>query len=519
MPNANENVPTRTWIALIGVLLGAFMAVLDIQITNASLKDIQGTLSASADEISWVSTAYLVAEIIVIPLTGWLSRVFSPRYYLVVNSALFICFSILSGLAKTLTTMIVWRAMQGFTGGVLIPMAFSVILNKLPKSKQPVGLALFGLTATFAPSIGPLIGGWLTDNYGWPSIFYINILPGILLITAIWFALDQDPLHLNELRGGDWWGVVTMAIGLGALQIVLEEGNRKDWFSSPVIVKLAVVAAVFLTSFLVIEFLREEPLVNLRLLGRRNFGLGSVVNTALGMGLYGCTYILPVYLGQIQGYDAFDIGKTVMWMGLPQLFIIPLVPRLMQRIDSRLLIAFGIGMFGFSCLMMTHMSALTAYDQFRLPQVVRAIGQPFIIIPLSAVATAGIAAGKESGSASALFNMMRNIGGSVAIAALATTMTNREHFHSARIGESISMFDFRTQERISNAVNHFASRGADAWTASWQSIYSLAGIGRRESFVMAFNDCFYLIGLALLLSGLVIPFFRRTKTTSGAPIH
>ena len=208
-----------------------------------------------------------------------------------------------------------------------------------------------------------------------------------------------------------------------------------------------------------------------------------------------------------------------MWMGLPQLLIIPLVPRLMQRIDSRLLIAFGIGMFGFSCLMMTHMSALTAYDQFRLPQVVRAIGQPFIMIPLSAVAIAGIAAGKESGSASALFNMMRNIGGSVAIAALATTMTNREHFHSARIGEGISMFDFRTQERVSEAVNHFSSRGADAWTASWQAVYSLAGVVRREAFVMAFNDCFYLIGLALLLSGLVIPFFRRTNTTSGAPIH
>ena len=217
MQSTSEQIPARTWIAVMGVLLGAFMAVLDIQITNASLKDIQGTLSASVDEISWVSTAYLVAEIIVSPLTGWLSRVFSTRYYLVVNSALFICFSVLSGLSRTLTMMIVCRALQGFTGGVLIPMAFTVILNHLPKSKQPVGLALFGLTATFAPSVGPLIGGWLTDNYGWPSIFYINIIPGVLLITAIWFALDQEPLHLNQLKGGDWWGVITIAIGLGAM--------------------------------------------------------------------------------------------------------------------------------------------------------------------------------------------------------------------------------------------------------------------------------------------------------------
>lgn len=519
MQAAEERVAPRTWIALMGVLLGAFMAVLDIQITNASLKDIQGTLSASVDEISWVSTAYLVAEIVVIPLTGWLSRVFSTRYYLVVNSALFVCFSVLSGMARTLTVMIICRALQGFTGGVLIPMAFTVVLNHLPKSKQPVGLALFGLTATFAPSVGPLIGGWLTDNYGWPCIFYINIAPGALLISAIWFALDQEPLHLAELGGGDWWGVITMAVGLGSMQVVLEEGNRKDWFESPMIVRLTIIAASFLLAFVVIEFVRKNPLVDLRLFGRRNFGLGSIVNIALGMGLYGCTYILPVYLGQVQGYDAYQIGKTVMWMGLPQLLIIPLVPRLMKRVDTRVLIAFGVVMFAASCLMVTHMSALTGYDQFRWPQIVRALGQPFIIIPLSALATAGIAAGTESGSASALFNMMRNIGGSIAIAGLATTLTNREHFHSARIGDSISMFDVGTQQRLAHATAQFASRGADPWTAHWQSIYALSRIVRRESFVMAFNDCFYLVGMALLLSGLVIPFFKRSKVAGAGPLH
>lgn len=519
MASAEEAVSSRTWIAVVGVLLGAFMAVLDIQITNASLKDIQGTLSASVDEISWVSTAYLVAEIVVIPLTGWLSRVFSTRYYLAVNSALFVLFSILSGLSRTLTMMIVCRALQGFTGGVLIPMAFSVILNRLPRSKQPVGLALFGLTATFAPSIGPVIGGWLTDNYGWPSIFYINIIPGLLLILAVWFALDQERLCLGELAGGDWWGVITMAVGLGAAQIVLEEGNRKDWFGSPLIVRLTIVAVAFLICFVAIEFVRKEPLVDLRLLARRNFGLGSAVGVVLGMGLYGCTYILPVYLGQIQGYDAYQIGQTVMWMGLPQLFILPVVPRLMTRIDTRLLIAFGLAMFGLSCLMMTDMSALTGYDQLRLPQLVRAIGQPFIIVPLLALATDGIAAGKESGSASALFNMMRNIGGSVAIAGLATMLTNREHLHSARIGESVSAFDVRVQNRLAEAAHHFASSGADPWTATWQSIHVLDGVVRREAFVMAFNDCFYLMGMALLLSALMIPFFRRARGAGTAPVH
>jgi DHA2 family multidrug resistance protein len=513
-------VSPRTWIAVGGALIGCFMAVLDIIITNASLRDIQGSLSASVDEISWVSTAYLVAEIVVIPMTGWLAQVFSLRYYLLVNSALFVIFSVCCGLTRDLHVMILFRALQGFTGGVLIPLAFQIILRLLPASKQAIGLALFGLTATFAPSVGPLIGGWLTDHYGWPLIFYINIVPGLLQIAALWFALDPEPLQLRMLPIGDWWGVATMAIGLGALQIVLEEGNRKDWFGSTTIVRLAIVAGVFLTAFIVIELLRREPLLHLRLLARRNFGLSSLVNVAFGFALYGSIYVLPAYLGIVQGYNALQIGTVIVWMGLPQLVLMPLVARLLGRIDARVLLGFGVATFAISALMMSVMSPDTAYDQLRWPQLVRAFGQPFVIVPLSVLATAGIAAGRETGSASALFNMMRNIGGSIGIALLATLLSRREQLHSERIGEHVSAYDLPIQQRTSEGIGYFVSRGADSWTANQRVLGSMQGAIRRQAFLMAFNDCFYVIGMVLFAAGgAVILLHRIEPGGSGAAAH
>src|SRR5712664_2623084 len=232
-------VSANTWIAVVGATLGAFMAVLNIQIVNASLADIQGAIGSGIDDGGWISTSYLIAEIVVIPLSGWLAQVFSVRIYLLTNAALFLVFSAACALAQDLPQMIVLRAIQGFTGGVLIPMAFTLIITLLPKAKQPIGLALFAISATFAPAIGPTIGGYLTENFGWEYIFYVNVVPGAIMITMLFFSLESKPMKLSLLREGDWFGIVTMAIGLSALQAVLEEGNKDDWFGSPFIVKLS----------------------------------------------------------------------------------------------------------------------------------------------------------------------------------------------------------------------------------------------------------------------------------------
>lgn len=510
-----HHVSVKTWICVCGVMLGCFMAVLNIIVTNSSLRDIAGTLGASSDEVSWVPTAYLVAEIVVIPLTGWLSRAFSLRNYLLVNSILFLIFSVACGQTRSLELMILFRVLQGFCGGVLIPLAFNVILTYLPRSKQPIGMALYGLTATFAPAVGPLIGGYLTEQYGWPTIFYLNIVPGLLLIAAVWFTMERSPTQLHLLKKGDWLGIITMVIGLSSLEIVLEDGNRKDWLGDANITRLAIAAVVFLTAFIVVELSKKDPLVDLRLFGRRNFGLGGIVNVALGIGLYGAVYIIPAYLGQVHGYNSLQIGQTLIWMGLPQLLLIPCIPWLMKRVDARILIGIGVLLFGGSSFLTSSMDGNFAGPQFVFPLIVRALGQPFIMVPLSALATAGMAKGRESSSASALFNMMRNLGGSFGIAGLSTLLSVRERFHSVRIGESVSLYAQGTRDRLSNAAASFTLKGADAATAHMQAVILIDRSVRRQAFLMSYNDCFVALGILLLLSGVAI-FMMKKADLSGA---
>ncbi|MGB5960546.1 MAG: MDR family MFS transporter [Coleofasciculaceae cyanobacterium] len=517
-PKPAPEVGIKTWIGLMGAMIGAFMAVLDIQITNSSLQEIQAALGATIEEGSWISTAYLVAEVVVIPLTGWLSQVFSIRRYLLVNTALFIFFSICCAWAVNLPMMIVFRGLQGFTGGILIPMALTIVLMTLPPAKQPIGMAMFAITATFAPSIGPTLGGWLTDNLGWQYNFYLNIIPGLLMLSAIAYAIPAKPMQLNLLKGGDWWGIFSMAVGLASLEVVLEEGNRKDWFFSPEISQLAVMAFAFLSAFLWIELTRRRPFINLKLLRRQNFGIGSFAGLTLGLGLYGSIYILPLYLVRIQNYTAMQIGEVIMWSGVPQLFLIPLVPKLMQRIDARYLAAVGFSLFAFSCFMNSNMTHDTAIDQLRWSQLVRAIGQPIMIVPLTSIATGGIEP-EQAGSASGLFNMIRNLGGSIGIAILSTLLSWREQFHSNRIGESVSLFDPVTQQRIEQLTQSFVSRGSNPILAHDQAIAAIDNLVRREAFVMAFNDCFYFVGIALLVSGITLLFAKKVKPGAGAAAH
>jgi DHA2 family multidrug resistance protein len=293
--------------------------------------------------------------------------VFSFRRFLLTNAVLFLTFSMACAFAHNLQQMIALRAIQGFTGGVLIPMAFTLILTKLPASQRPIGMALFAITATFAPAIGPTIGGYLTENYGWQYIFFINLVPGTIMVAALFATLERRPMQLHLLKEGDWFGIAAMAIGLSALQTVLEEGNKDDWFGSPFIVRLAAIAAVALSLFVWIELTVKNPAVNLRLLSRRNFGLGTLANMLLGFALYGSVYLLPQYLGQAQGYNSEQIGAVMAWTGLPQLLLIPFVPMLMGRFDARYIVMLGLSVFGGSFLLNMHMSADYSGDQFWTP--------------------------------------------------------------------------------------------------------------------------------------------------------
>jgi MFS transporter, DHA2 family, multidrug resistance protein len=518
-PQGAAGVPLRTWLAVLGSTLGAFMAVLNIQIVNASLADIQGAIGAGIDDGGWISTAYLVAEIVVIPLTGFLAQVFSVRIYLLTNAVLFLAFSGACAFAQNLGQMIVLRALQGFAGGVLIPMAFTIIITLLPKAKQPVGLALFALSATFAPAIGPTIGGYLTENWGWQYIFYVNLVPGGLMVLMLWFSLESTQMRLALLRQGDWAGIATMAIGLGALQTVLEEGNKDDWFGSPFILRLSLVAAVALALFLWIELTHTRPLLNLRLLLRRNFGFGILANFLLGTALYGSVFILPVYLARIQGYNAEQIGAVLAWTGLPQLALIPLVPLLMKRFDARAVIAVGFALFVASNFMNIAMTADYAADQLLWPNIVRAIGQALVFAPLSAIATAGIEK-ENAGSASALFNMMRNLGGAVGIAMLQTFLTKREQFHSNVLTQSVSLFEQATRARIESLTQYFVTHGAADHAEAWrQAVVAIGRTVRQQAYVMAFGDTFYLLGAALVIALIATLLLRRETHLNGGGAH
>jgi DHA2 family multidrug resistance protein len=508
----------KTWLAVAGAMIGAFIAVLNIQITNASLPNIQGAIGAGIDDGGWISTAYLVAEIVVIPLTGFLAPVFSLRRYLLGNTIMFLVMSISCAFAQNLGQMIVLRALQGFFGGVLIPLAFTLTLTTLPRSKQPIGLALFAVSATFAPAIGPTIGGYLTETYGWQYIFYVNLVPGALMLATLWPTLQPAPMKLALLRQGDWSGIATLAIGLSSLQTVLEEGNKDDWFGSAFIVRLSVIAAVSFALFFWIELTIRNPLLNLRLLLRRNFGLGSLANVIMGMALYGSVYLLPVYLSQMQGYNSEQVGMVLAWTGLPQLVLIPFVPALMRRIDTRLLVAVGFALFATSCFMNLWISPDYSGDQLFAPNLVRAVGQALVMTPLSALATGGIERA-FAGSASAMFNMMRNLGGSVGIAALETFVTKREQFHSNVITANVSLVNEATRQRIAALQGYFMANGtSDAGSAWHAAVVQIGRTVRAQSYLLAYSDAFFLMGAALLVA-LVTSMGMRKSSGGGAGAH
>jgi DHA2 family multidrug resistance protein len=394
-------------------------------------------------------------------------------------------------------------------------MAFTIIITMLPKARQPMAIAMFALSATFAPAIGPTIGGYLTENWGWEYVFYINLVPGAVMLAALWAGLKPSPMRLDLLRDGDWLGIATMAVGLSSLQTVLEEGNRDDWLNSPFILRLSVIAAISLVAFVVIQLRRARPLLHLRLLARRNFGLATMSNVLLGMALYGSIFLLPLYLSQMHGYNAEQIGLVLAWTGLPQLVLIPLVPLLMKRLDPRLLIGLGFLLFAGSSFMDMALDSNFAGPQLFWPNIIRAVGQALLLTPLAMMASAGIEP-EHAGSASALFNMMRNLGGAIGIAILQTALTKREQFHSSMIMRHVTPFADATRLRIDHLQHYFMSHGlTDSGQAWHEAVVAVGRAVRSQAFFLAYGDAFALMGAGLLVALLLSLFLARPASTGG----
>jgi DHA2 family multidrug resistance protein len=508
-------MPLKLRIAVAGALLGAFLAVLNIQVTNASLPDIEGGIGTGGVNGTWISTAYLIGEIVTIPMTAFLSRVFSLRRYMITCTALFLLLSAACGQAGSLPEMIVLRMLQGLAGGVFIPLAFTIVVSMVPPRLRAAWLAAFSVTATFAPAIGPTIGGWLTDNYGWPMVFYMNLVPGAAMLAMLIHGLPRAPMQPGLLRRGDWVGIALMAVGLASLQTVLDEGNTLDWFGSDLIVRLSLLSAAALVLFVVVQLVRDAPLLNLRLLQRRNFGFGTLSNFLVGFGLYGAAYLLPQYLAVAQGFNAQQSGEVMAWVGLPQLLIIPFLPFLLRRFDARLLVAFGLSVFAASCFMNLNMDHDFSGPQLLAANVVRAVGIATTMTPLSVVAIVGIAPG-EAGDASALFNMLRNLGGAVGTAAVETFFTKREQYHSFIINEHVSLLQPATRERLVALQHYFLAHGiADPATAMHQAVIAVGHAIRTQATVMGYSDSFGLLGVAVTGAALSAALLRKGTGAAG----
>jgi DHA2 family multidrug resistance protein len=381
-----------------------------------------------------------------------------------------------------------------------------------------MGFAGFALTATFAPAIGPTIGGWLTDNYGWSTIFYMNLVPGAVMLSALIYALPRSQAQPGLLRHGDWIGIALMAIGLATFQTVLDDGNVYDWFGSPFIVKLSIVSAVALSAFIVVELLRKDPLIRFRLLTRRNFAFGTLGNFLLGFALYGSAYLLPQYLAVSQGFDAQQSGEVMAWTGIPQLFLIPFVPLLMRRFDSRFLVGIGLAVFALSCFMNVELSPDSGAPQLFIPNVTRAVGQALVMTPLSAVAMVGILS-EDAGAASGLFNMLRNLGGAIGTAAIETFFTKREQFHSFVINAHVSQLQPATQARLASLQQYFMTHGVpDPAGAMHRAVIMVGQTIRAQATIMGYADCFGLLGVVVVCAILAVAVLKK-GAAAGAGAH
>jgi DHA2 family multidrug resistance protein len=503
-PAGAERVDPARVVAFLAMCFGMFMAFLDIQVVSASLSEIQAGLGASSDEITWVQTSYLMAEVVAIPLSGFLSRALGTRIMFATSAAGFTFASLMCGMTSTMGQMILWRAVQGFIGGGMVPTVFASAYTIFPRSKQPIITPIIGLVATLAPTIGPTVGGYLTDLASWHWLFFINILPGIMVTIAAITLIDFDKPDLSLFDRFDWVGLIFMALFLGALEYVLEDGPRYDWFEDQTIAMAAAISASSAVIFFARVLTARQPIVDLRAFTDRNFALGSMFSFVLGIGLYGLTYLYPIYLGQIRGFNALMIGQTLFISGATMFLTAPLVGRLMTRIDARLMLAFGFAVVALSNWLMTWLTKDWEFWQLFLPQVLRGFGMMFAIVPITNISLGTLAP-------SGLFNLTRNLGGAVGLAGLNTVLDKRIDLHLARLHDSINW----ARQPVVEALNNFAARmpGSNAQNMALKQLFLFV---RQQATVMAFADVFLLLCLLFASFAALVWLMRRPPMIGAA---
>lgn len=496
------------WVVLVAVLLGTILEVLDVSIVNVAIPEMMGNLGATLDQIGWVSTGYIIANVTLLPLTGWLSEHFGRRRYLAGSMILFTTASFFCGTSRTLNELLFFRILQGAGGAALLSTAQATLFEIFPPHQLGMVQALFGIGVTAAPTLGPTVGGWVTDNYSWPWIFFINIPLGAAAATLTIFFLKDSRYHKSGPRKVDTLGILLLAVGIGSLQTVLEKGQREGWFESDLITQLSIVAVVALIAFLAWELHTPDPAVNLRILKNRGFAAGCLFAAVLGFGLYGGVFILPVYLQELRHYTATQTGLILLPGGLATGMMMPFVGRLVSRYPPRNLVAVGSLGFVASMFALRGVSMVTGPEHLFWPLVLRGAALGFLFVPLN-LATLIALAPKDVAYGTGLFNLMRQLGGSAGIAFLATFLDHRTSFHHSILREHVTTYNQVAVMRLNAVVNGLLARGVPVSVAKQQALAIINGTVSGQAALMAFQDAFLAIGTAFLAAIPLLLLFKK----------
>ena len=513
----SELSDTQKVIAFAVMCVGFFIALLDIQIVSASLQDIGGGLSASQDEVAWVQTSYLIAEIIVIPLSGLLSRVMSTRWLFCVSAVGFTLTSLLCGWAWDIRSMIVFRALQGFLGGSMIPTVFTTAFAFFPAKKIVLAAATIGALASLAPTLGPTIGGWITDNYSWRWLFFVNLVPGLFVAIVVPIMVRIDEPDLSLIKSADYLGIVLMAASLGCLEYTLEEGPRWNWLEDDVIRTTAWIAALAGIGFVIRCLTIANPIVDFTALRSRNFALGCFFSFVTGIGIFATIYLTPLFLGRVRGFSAWQIGMAVFSTGIFQIMAIPIYAMLARRIDLRWLLMSGLALFGVSMCFFVPITHDWGWRELLLPQAFRGFAQQFAVAPTVTLTLGGLAPNKLK-LASGLFNLMRNLGGAIGIAGCATVLNDRTNLHFLRLAEHLNTGNAAMMTLLGRTGTRDAALFGDAQHGALASVKQLWALTYREAQTMTFSDAFVMIAICFAIATAMVPFMRKIARPGGPPV-
>jgi len=503
------------WIIAVSVMFATFMEVLDTTVVNVSLPHIAGNLSATIDEATWVLTSYLVANAIILPMTGWLASTFGRKRLMMAAVVGFTTSSFLCGLAPNLASLIVFRIIQGATGGVMQPLSQAVLLEAFPPKDRGKAMGFWGLGIVVAPILGPVLGGWLTDAYSWRWVFYINIPVGIasLVMTQLYIF---DPPYLRGSAGKsiDYWGIGMLAVGIGALQYVLDKGQQDDWFASNLILALAVVSAVCIVALIVHELTTEEPIVDLRVFKVRSYAIGVFLMTVVGFVMYGSMVLLPIMLQTLLGYPPLQAGIALAPRGIGSFIMMPLTGMMVGRFDARKLLIVGLFVGGGTMLWLSQMSLSAGYWDFFWPQVIQGAGISLLFVPLTTIAMDAIPR-EKMGYATSLFSLMRNIGGSIGIAVTGTLLARHTQATSVLYSANVTGLDPTSQSMFYQMRGAFMAQGADITTATSRAYAALHGMVMRQASIVSFVGLFQLLGVVFLVVVPLVFLMKRPRASSG----